>query len=429
MKSVYSFAGALCALVLVPLSSASAQTQQVEEANYQVGVTYFNAIDYSRIETFTERNDDYRDVMIKIWYPAVPNESSVPSHLAYHTSQYPFPASEQPGADNEYYNRLKSLLSGAYRHAPMADSSQKFPVIFYSPGYFSTIEDSESVLVDLASQGYIVASVGHAHQMQFMTLSDGSYADFDWSKRADDWKLSDLTTMTPDEWNIEVSSYAGRPLSQTEKDHLYYLFTLAKGDRESLQIWVQDMEFALNQLHKINYGQVAHFSNQQPELSSLKGKLDLDNFGAFGLSFGGPTAATFCNRQAKCKAAANLDALHYDLSPGNPARKPLMIMYQDYPTPANYQLVFDQQERDTYMLKVANSRHLDFSDLTLTMPEVRNTENFGTIDPYRMNAINKETVGQFFQVYLKGEGNYLSLLETLEQTPEFSLIESKIGMY
>ncbi|MCG7499613.1 hypothetical protein MHO82_22365 [Vibrio sp. Of7-15] len=427
MKSVYSFAGALCALILTPLTYANDQRQTVD-APYQVGVTYFNAVDYSQVETFTERNDDYRDVMIKIWYPAELNEASVPSHLGYHTEQYPFPAAVLPGADDEYYNRLKTLLSGAFRKAPMVESDQKFPVIFYSPGYFSHLEDSESVMVDLASQGYVVASVGHAHQLQFITLSDG-YAEFDWNKRWNDWQLSDLTTMTLDEWNVEVSSYAGRPLSQEEKDRLYHLFTLAEGDRNSLQVWVQDMEFALNQLHKVNYGQVSHFSNQQVELSSLKGKLDLDNFGAFGLSFGGPTAATFCNRQAKCKAAANLDAMHYDLSPGNPARKPLMIMYQDYPMPANYQLVFDQQDRDTYMVKVANSRHLDFSDLTLTMPEVRNTDNFGTIDPYRMNAINRATVGQFFQTYVKGEGSYSSLLEMLEQTPEFSRIDSKKGSY
>ncbi len=425
MKSVVSLASAVCALAVAMPSYAF---NELPEDKYQVGVTYFNAIDYSRVETFTDRHDDYRDVMVKIWYPAEITPDSFGVHLGYHTDEYPSPAAVIPGAGGGNYEPPQDK-SGAYRNAPMVDSDSPLPVIFYSSGYYSHIEDSESVLIDLASQGYVVVSVGHAHQIQFMAQADGGFAAFDWNKRWNDWRLSDRTSMTPDEWNIDIASYAGRDLTQAEIDHVYQMFTLVEGDRKSLQIWVQDMEFALNQLYKVNSGQLGELVNNKPELESLKGQLDLNQFAAFGLSFGGPTAATFCNRQARCLGAANLDGYHYDLSQGNPARKPLLIMYQDYPQPADYHLIFKQQERDTFMVKVKDSRHLDFSDLTLEKDAQSDPEQFGAIDGQRMKAITKATISQFFDTYLKGESDYEAMRDLLEQTPEFSRIDSKKGTY
>jgi len=432
MKNNSLIIATFCSLSIAPIfnvlaNSAVETNVTIMSGHYDVGMTYFNAIDYSRPETFTENPTDYRDVMVKIWYPAELNSQSEELHHKFHTKQFPYRGSVQPDASDFEYARLLSIPGGAYSNAVAVSTEKPFPIVVYSHGYTSTVEENELMMINLASQGYIVASVGHAHQAQFVTGSNGGYAELDRSKRSEDFNFSDLADVGIYQWFEEMFYYSGRDLSAIEEDRVRTLFNYAEGDKKSLAIWVQDMSFALNKLQNVHYGSINNLANTQPQLASLEGKFDLNNVAAVGMSYGGPTAATFCNQDYRCKAAVNLDGQHYDLSSGNPARKPYLMAQQDMPTYPDFNLVFKQQERDTFLVKVAGTRHWDFTDVRIAFPELQN-EYTGTIDPTHMSQLNNSMVSNFLNTYIKGQGSYQSLLDSFETESEFE-VKSKKGYY
>ena len=370
------------------------------QPNYPVGVTYFNAIDYSRPEKLTDNPRDYRDVMIKIWYPAQDVTGYTQSYLHRHTKRFPYPKHQLTPADQQFHQYLQTFKTAAHLNPPLATRNLPFPIIMYSHGYQSLIEDKEFLMIRLAQQGYIVVSVGHAHQAQFIGQAHQGYAAFDQEKRANDWFLSDLADMSLTEWITEFNGYAGQSLTAAEQMRVRHLLNLAEGDRRSLATWIQDMHFAFDQLRSLHYGTNKPWFYTKPVLTQFAGQLDLNRVAAAGLSFGGPTAVSFCHQLYVCRAAVNLDASHYNLSYGSPSQKPYLMMQADEPLKADFKIVLEQQQADTYILKIAGAKHFDFSDSPIIFPNQRGQGFFGTIDPYRVVDLVDTAIIDFMNVYL-----------------------------
>lgn len=72
----------------------------------------------------------------------------------------------------------ENILKGEfYENAPFAQG--KFPLVLFSSGYNSYIEANNFLCCELASNGNIVASVGHAHEFAENDYDDGSFDLFD----------------------------------------------------------------------------------------------------------------------------------------------------------------------------------------------------------------------------------------------------------
>ncbi|KZN62327.1 hypothetical protein N473_19670 [Pseudoalteromonas luteoviolacea CPMOR-1] len=380
---------------------------------YAVGVTYFTATDYSRTEHLTPNHADYREILIKIWYPTtMPSPSA--SYLHFHTEQFPYSTAMPTDNDIQLHQYLKTLPFELSKNAPLAQSSSPFPVVMYSHGYQSTVEDKEILMIALAKKGYIAVSVGHPHHAQFVTLSDGQSATYDQDARANDFYISELADVNFEELVAELDSLAGVDLNDEQVERVYQLMSWTEGDRKGLDLWVADMHFALDQLTRLQYGQYWGMHYAGEHLKTFKGQLDLSQLAAIGLSFGGPTVAAFCHQVYQCKGAINFDGLHFNLSPTMPSLKPYLMMHSELPLNGDYSVVFNQQIADTYMLQIDGALHWDFSDYPYVFPFDRNRPYLGSIDPYLVTDIVNSISLKFIDAYLKKTATKTELTELLE---------------
>ena len=65
-------------------------------------------------------------------------------------------------------------ISQCFVDAPFIEG-KKFPLIVFNHGYFSYVEGNSFLLIDLASHGYFVMSVGHPYEGASTDFDDGTY--------------------------------------------------------------------------------------------------------------------------------------------------------------------------------------------------------------------------------------------------------------
>ncbi len=72
-----------------------------------------------------------------------------------------------------------SILKGDYYENVTYTKNKKFPLIIYSHGYNAYVEYNTFLCCQLASNGYIVASVGHAYEAVENEYENGSFDLYD----------------------------------------------------------------------------------------------------------------------------------------------------------------------------------------------------------------------------------------------------------
>ncbi len=223
---------------------------------YLIGRKFFYWTDESRAETITEDANDKRKLFVQIWFPAKASKKPAADY-------YPN-AAEIYGAD-DYAGIVRSLKSHAVQDAEIAKSKTKFPVIIFSPGLGSSPFANTALIENLVSRGYAVAAINHPYDSGDFKFSDGQIIRFDKSK-----------------WDREVS-----------KD--YTAEQRKKFFDERRLGWAADISFVVGELTKLD--------------KSFREKLDLENLGMLGYSFGGQAATIACASDARFKACANLDGM------------------------------------------------------------------------------------------------------------------------
>ncbi|MGN0648861.1 MAG: hypothetical protein ACI4KM_00345 [Oscillospiraceae bacterium] len=141
---------------------------------YAVGTECFSLTDNSRTEVLGDAAGN-RKIAVRLYYPApkaavegLPRaEVFSPQKLAAVTKAFHI----KPITD-------RNILTGEfYENAPHAEG--KFPLVLFSSGYNSYIEANNFLCCELASNGYFVASVGHANEFVENDYDDGTFDLFD----------------------------------------------------------------------------------------------------------------------------------------------------------------------------------------------------------------------------------------------------------
>ena len=222
------------------------------------------------------RNDPYassgakRELAVRLWYPASlsqpckPAEYTSPAVWAYFSQLADVP--------------LFRVNTNSCANAPVTDASH--PVIVFTPGYTATFTDYTFLLEDLASRGYVVASVDHTYETTAVEFPDGRLA----------------------------KSIFGSHLGNTWR-----------GDERTfssaIQVRLQDIEFVLNELGKLNRQPGGPFVN----------RLDMSKIGIAGHSMGGVTALLSLTHDTRFQAAVVLDAAVPEGLMGG-TNKPVLIL-------------------------------------------------------------------------------------------------------
>ncbi len=240
---------------------------------FGIGRIGYEWIDSSRPDPYSANPDAHRDLMVHLWYPAPRTDTGKGPYL---------PGAKQMDANPEVQRRVGDefgaawalivsgdVVSHAVENAPVAKSPKSFPVVLFSHGLGGIDFAYTSLIEDLVSHGYVVASIEHTYTAMAVVFPNGRVVPFH--------QEADPVGLTPQQRFQRMEASAG--------------LAIAQGAR--------DVVFVLSKLTQMN-GQKAH-------AFALAGRLDLNRVAAMGHSSGGAFATLACQMDQRFKACISLD--------------------------------------------------------------------------------------------------------------------------
>ena len=294
---------------------------------------------------------------IRIWYPAAASSNPVASYSSF-----------QKSSRKSFY--LSLFKTASRTEAPPLSGVAPFPVLLFAHRWGGQENQNTLLAEDLASHGYIVASMNYFSDPA-LTMSDAG-------------------------------------LSHLPSDDAAHRIALWN---QVVQLWAADELSMLDRLTQINTASG----------DELHGLLDTKHAGAIGHSFGGAAALRLCGLDPRIQAAVNLDGWSFGALRSRTGDQPILIMYEQavmdrrsalikLPTPGSTQDEIDRADNDDVdaslerfggqRLYVAGAQHMDFSDAPF-LPFARFRSSSGPIKPERMRMIVGRTVLDFFDQTLR----------------------------
>jgi len=379
---------------------------------YGVGVADLHLVDPAREEAMTDDAEDLRELMVRVWYPAlVPDGAKAEPFLRQLEPLHHILARGMPHLPVFALDHLMRIRSHSYLDAPLAAAKDRFPVLVFSHGNSFYASQNASLMEHLASHGYVVFSIEHPYQAAWVKFPDGRIA-----KYRENWNVEgaiDSERLRQEEKTFYRALYAGD--YEEYRDTLTELIEGNPGANRGVRLWVEDTAALLDELARAAAAPVGHTS----PLERFAGRLDLDRVGVFGMSYGGAVAGEFCSQDARCKAGLNMDGLQYGAAGTNlQIARPFMFLYADQrgvaatrvegvdaSTPTPFQMndfAWHQAQGVAYSLTIAGATHMSFTDFALTAAVLRMSGLLGSIDPASMRELLNDTVLAFFNQTLKG---------------------------
>jgi dienelactone hydrolase len=219
----------------------------------QVGTRVVDLVDSRRNDPFLA-DGTKREILVRFWYPASLDQGCEPA-------QYTSPAVWS------YFSQLADfplpqVRTNSCQDAPIAGGAH--PVIVFTHGYTGTFTDYTFLFEDLASRGYVVASVDHTYEATAVEFPDGRLV-----KSVFGSHLAEST------WQRDGQSLA-----------------------RAVSVRPQDLNFVVDELARLNGEASGPFA----------GKLDLNGIAVGGHSLGGLAAWLSLKQDARFKAAVLVDA-------------------------------------------------------------------------------------------------------------------------
>lgn len=250
---------------------------------YAVGTETFTIEDHERTEILGSRGGS-RKIAVRVYYPT-DKETVKDMERADIFTERKLKALEKA----YHFNAKKiapEMLKADYYEGATHVENQKFPLIIYNHGYNAYAECNTFLCCELASNGYIVASVGHAYEAIANEYEDGTYDLYDKkiNKMMYDSVIKTLIAQgklmkakgTPEELFEQFDVF--------QKEHCKYII-------DRIPEWAKDTMCAVSEL-KIRYTEWIDFSK---------------GIGATGHSMGGATAYYLCQHEEEFACGINID--------------------------------------------------------------------------------------------------------------------------
>ena len=212
------------------------------DGQYIVGTDVIILEDKNRFETFTKETDDYRKIIVQIWYPATEPSDYIYPYLDYKDLKIPYIA-KRLEVSEKIINRVNSIRANGYYKAK--PKNNEFPIIIFSHGLGGNRIQNTANIESLASNGYIVFSIEHTYDSNITVFNDTTFVEFD-------SYLSD---------NVTIEEFYNTRIPQ-------------------IKIRANDISFIIDKI--ISLKSQGHYIGRISNINSI---------GVFGHSFGGGTAA------------------------------------------------------------------------------------------------------------------------------------------
>lgn len=346
---------ALCVLfptVVLPFYSLPEPT-----GRFNVGSVVCDLTDINRTETFSKAPETPRKIAVEFWYPT---------------------------------NRTGSEVKYDIKNAPISEVQGSYPVLIFSHGAFGVRRSNASTFRELASHGYIVASIDHTYHSFYTSFADGS-----------------KIPVNMDFINDVMASQTGK-LPEQE------VFRIS---HEWLKLRTGDIGFVIDSIKSGKLGEQGKI---------LTGHTNLSKIGLFGHSLGGAAAAQVCREREDVQAALVIDGTMLgditgvygsstDIVTDKSFTKPLMLMYgslflnPEAKTTSYLPNIkaYNNAKADSYSLCIKDSGHLNFTDLPRISPFLSKMLGVGPVDSLEcIKTVNSYALA-FFDRELKGQDSPL----------------------
>jgi dienelactone hydrolase len=378
----------LIGVILVPDFTVPAPT-----GPYAIGTIDRYLIDHSRKEVLADINGP-RELMIQIWYPARRS------------------LDRNPGSS--FLARLRQSIAlhdsrpQVGLEMPISTAQTAYPVIIYSPSWHGQRGQNAFQIEELASHGYIVIGIDHPYGSRIVVFPDGRVAKA---------QLVEFRDLTSDQ--------------SLQRSNLYI--------EKQLNVRVQDVEFLVNQLERMDSTKSGDF---------FSGHLDLNRMGILGYSFGGAVASEVCWMDKRIRAGIDLDGSIFGQVTEAGVSQPFMFMTETIKPPTTSRLtsknpIVRREAEDElqdynaeissirtyggYFIGIDGTQHVDFTSPPESPTLRYYLRDSGSISAFRAMAIVNAYTLAFFDRYLKHRAEPL-LNGPSVQFPEVHFAQSRNTM-
>ena len=339
------------------------------KGQYPVGTQTFHWVDSTRLEWFTgEIDNDVRELMVQIWYPAKKTINMKKNKYMDFMDLRSKTLSTAGKIPAFLPSHLDLVNTNSYENTESSNKKEKYPTLIFSHGITGSRHLHQVLFEYLASRGYIIIAPDHSFDSNLAIFPNGKIADY----------RSEITG-NPD--SVLIRS------KQIETRHL-------------------DIQFILNQLEKINNGEL---------ITNIRSQIDMKNIAVGGHSYGGATAILTSHNNILIKACFVLDAWINPLPVSviaNGVSIPFLSIGRpswadsDYPT--NYlklEKLLNNSSSRKHDLRIKNTRHLDYTDIPLMSPFIKYFMEVGSLSPNVTLPLINEIIYQFLEINLLGKEN------------------------
>ena len=307
------------------------------------------------------------------------------------TGAYEVATAKHTWVDN---SRLEAYSDSGENRALTVDfwypknADQKYPLVVFSHGAFGFSGSNYSTFVELASNGYVVASIGHTNQA-FYTMDENGK----------------LTIADP-----EFIKTATEISAMHDTMHEEEIYNITKG---WMALRTADESFVIDQI----------LSQCEAEQNDpLFTAINTDKIGLMGHSLGGASSAQIGRERSDIDAVIVLDGtmLGEEIAFENgsvvmndtPYPIPLLNIYaedhysnaKEFAGDAYNNFHATKNAVCAYEAVFQNAGHLNFTDLPLFSPTLAKMLGVGTIDTRDCIETTNQVVLSFFDSYLKNMG-------------------------
>lgn len=249
--------------------------------DYAVGTECFTVTDKDRL-LVPGPGTENRKIAVRMYYPVLP-EGTLGMNRADIFTERKLNALMKAYHIKAVDERMKK--ADYYENAAHVEG-KRFPLIIYNHGYNAYVEANTFLCCELASNGYIVASVGHAHEAILNEYDDGTFDEYD--KR--------INKVMYDNMLAAMIAQMSLLRAKGTKEELYQKFDVfqrkhTKYIMDRIPEWAKDTMCAVGEL-KRRYEEWIDFSK---------------GIGATGHSMGGATAYYLCHHEPEFACGINID--------------------------------------------------------------------------------------------------------------------------
>jgi sugar lactone lactonase YvrE len=356
-----------------------------------IGTTSWLVTDPSRLEIL-DGGKSAREVEVVAWYPSDAGSRAEPApYLRWGLFEVQGFA-ELLRVGRSAYDHLAGVRTHAMLNLPPATSPAKLPVVVFAAGYGGFASAHTALFEDLASHGYAVLNVVHPYEEGAAQLSGNRPVSFVFEGKPRQPYLEVVS-----EWAKEddtMAAVTGTTSDDEQRRLLRAYFATTPKTVVAMQRWVDDTRLVLDRLSSLPADIAA---------GQLARRLDMARIGVGGHSMGGVVAGEFCVADGRCRAGLNLDGIpQFGRMIDKPLDRPFLMVYSARPGRLGASDVVYRRAKPYYRVDVANTRHLDFSDMIFWGGPLRALNAFGSLAPERITEIIRAVVRQYFDQVLLG---------------------------